>query len=278
MGALVPFAYGDALVRVIERDGDPWFVASDVARVLGYSHVPHMVRMLDDDEAAVHKVDSRSANGVLQLRDVAIISESGLYHAILKSRRADAKRFRKWVTGEILPSIRKRGSYHLPLAAPALPDPRDEELEELRQRVPSAKEEARRDRRLLALAHVEARMAEGATKTQAVAEAAALIEGTASAVWHWCAIVRMVPERDRGYALTPYYKGGSKFAECDQRLLEALINRASRPGAVLERCITESIAQAKRLGWHPIPHPRTMRRRIEALRAISAPTRNAVVA
>ncbi|BAV64796.1 BRO family protein [Sphingobium cloacae] len=126
MGALVPFAYGDALVRVIEIDAAPWWVASDVAKVLGYRIAPDMVRNLDDDEADTHIVRIRSENGVVQDREVTIISESGLYHAILKSRRPEAKRFRKWVTSEVLPAIRRHGFYEAPQAPapqsePALP-------------------------------------------------------------------------------------------------------------------------------------------------------------
>ncbi|HEX7821082.1 MAG TPA: BRO family protein [Sphingobium sp.] len=109
MGALVPFAYGDALVRVVEVSGDPWWVAGDVAKVLGYSHVPHMLRVLDEDEKGVRKVDTLGGS-----QDMTIISESGVYHAIFKSRRAEAKHFRKWVTTEVLPSIRKNGFYLAP--------------------------------------------------------------------------------------------------------------------------------------------------------------------
>ena len=81
-----------------DENGEPWFVAADVARVLGYDHTPHATRLLDDDEADVHKVDSRSVNGVEQAREVSIINESGLYHLVLMSKKPEAKKFRKWVT------------------------------------------------------------------------------------------------------------------------------------------------------------------------------------
>ncbi|MDZ7896395.1 MAG: Bro-N domain-containing protein [Sphingobium sp.] len=90
-----------------EIDAAPWWVAGDVARVLGYRDAPNMCRLLDEDEQLTHNVSSRSVNGVVQDRDVTIISESGLYHAILKSRRAEAKAFRKWVTAQVLPAIRR---------------------------------------------------------------------------------------------------------------------------------------------------------------------------
>lgn len=81
--------------------------------MLGYDHTPHATRLLDDDEADVHKVDSRSVNGVEQAREVSIINESGLYHLVLMSKKPEAKKFRKWVTEEVLPSIRKTGSYSI---------------------------------------------------------------------------------------------------------------------------------------------------------------------
>jgi hypothetical protein len=82
-----------------------------------------MVRMLDDDEAAPHNVGVRSENGVEQDREMTIISESGLYACILKSRRPEAKAFRKWVTGEVLPTLRKTGRYAVPVEPTHQPPP-----------------------------------------------------------------------------------------------------------------------------------------------------------
>jgi prophage antirepressor-like protein len=96
---------------VVGPDGEPWFVASDVAKVLGYSHTPHMTRYLDEDEAAVHNMDIRSKDGTVQSRQVTIINESGLYTSVIHSRKPEAKRFKKYVTADILPSIRKHGVY-----------------------------------------------------------------------------------------------------------------------------------------------------------------------
>jgi prophage antirepressor-like protein len=107
------FEFGDDQIDVIYKDGEPWFVASQVAKVLGYSESTNMVRMLDDEEAAPHLVKVRSTNNVEQVRTATIINESGLYSCILKSKRPTAKAFKKWVTAEVLPSIRKTGSYHI---------------------------------------------------------------------------------------------------------------------------------------------------------------------
>lgn len=103
------FAFNAAAVRVFTIQDAPWFVAGDIAGILGFKHVPHMVRMVDDDEKGTHIVDTPGGK-----QDVSIINESGLYACILKSRRPEAKTFRKWVTSEVLPSIRAHGSYGMP--------------------------------------------------------------------------------------------------------------------------------------------------------------------
>lgn len=95
-------------VRTIEINDEPWFVASDIAKILEYRDAFNMVRILDDDEKDAHLVSTLGGN-----QKVSIISESGLYHAILGSKKPAAKDFRKWVTSEILPSIRKTGSFSI---------------------------------------------------------------------------------------------------------------------------------------------------------------------
>ena len=97
-------------VRVIQDErGEPWFVAKDVADVLGYRKASDMVRNLDEDEA--HKMRLTDETGRNQ--EMVIINESGLYSAILRSNKPEAKKFKKWVTSEVLPSIRKHGGYSL---------------------------------------------------------------------------------------------------------------------------------------------------------------------
>jgi prophage antirepressor-like protein len=110
---LVPFNFDDSLIRSTLVDEQPWFIATDIAKVLEYRNAPDMVRMLDDDEADTHIVRIRSENDVEQNRQVTIINESGLFHAILKSRKPEAKRFRKWVTGDLLPTLYREGGYSL---------------------------------------------------------------------------------------------------------------------------------------------------------------------
>ena len=114
MNDIQVFDFEDNAVRVVDIDGEPWFVAADVCRVLELSNPSKACADLDDDEAALTSSYSRSSNGTEQKRDMLIISESGLYNLIFRSRKPEAKKFRKWVTAEVLPSIRKTGMYVAP--------------------------------------------------------------------------------------------------------------------------------------------------------------------
>lgn len=109
MNELKIFAYEDEMVRTVKKDGELWFVAKDVAEILGYRSAPDMTRSLDEDEMVSTQIVRR--NGEHGNPNVTIISESGLYHAIFQSRKEEARAFRKWVTSEVLPQIRKTGSY-----------------------------------------------------------------------------------------------------------------------------------------------------------------------
>ena len=108
------FLFHSTEVRTVDRDGQVWFVAGDIAKALGYRDALNMTRVLDEDEADTHIMRTRSEDGTLQTREVTIISESGLYHALLKSRKPQAKPLRKWVTAEVLPAIRRSGGYAIP--------------------------------------------------------------------------------------------------------------------------------------------------------------------
>ena len=101
--------YKDTPVRIIEKDGEPWFVAKDVCNVLELANPRSSMALLDEDERGVHSMDTPSAK-----QEMAIISEAGLYSLILRSRKPEAKAFKRWVTHEVLPSIRKTGAYLAP--------------------------------------------------------------------------------------------------------------------------------------------------------------------
>lgn len=102
---ILPFEHEDfGKLRVISQDGEPWFVAKDVCEALGVD-TSHVRRGLDDDEVAT--LPNRQGKGAAPL----IVSEAGLYALILKSRKPEAKSFKRWVTHEVLPSIRETGGY-----------------------------------------------------------------------------------------------------------------------------------------------------------------------
>ena len=98
-------------VRVIERDGDPWFIAMDVCRALDIANTSDALMRLDDDEKmTIDLTDShsRQRGGAQSLK---IINEPGLYALALSSRKPEAKAFKRWITHEVIPSIRKNGAY-----------------------------------------------------------------------------------------------------------------------------------------------------------------------
>lgn len=103
---VIPFNFGKQQVRTLLIDGEPWFVATDIAAALQYRDSFNMCRNLDDDEKGTQIVSTLGG-----AQEMLAINESGLYSAILRSRKAEAKRFKKWVTSEVLPAIRKTGRY-----------------------------------------------------------------------------------------------------------------------------------------------------------------------
>lgn len=95
-------------VRVIERNNEPWFVGKDVAGILGYSDLNKAISMHVDEEDK--KLNDKTSSSFGQ-RGATLINESGLYSLILSSKLPATKQFKRWVTSEILPTIRKTGSY-----------------------------------------------------------------------------------------------------------------------------------------------------------------------
>lgn len=102
------FNFSESIVRVaLDENGDTWFVAMDVCNAIGVG--TEQTRRLDDDEKGLHTMQTPGGE-----QNVVVINESGLYSLILTSRKPEAKKFKKWVTSEVLPSIRKTGSYAVP--------------------------------------------------------------------------------------------------------------------------------------------------------------------
>ncbi|GIF14835.1 phage antirepressor KilAC domain-containing protein [Actinoplanes teichomyceticus] len=121
MNDLAIFNYADVEVRTVLVDGEPWFVAADVCAILNFRMASDALRNLDEDEKGYALV--RTPGGEQRM---STVSESGLYALIFRSRNDSAKKFRRWVTDEVLPAIRKTGRYE---TAPAIPQTYAEALQ-----------------------------------------------------------------------------------------------------------------------------------------------------
>lgn len=94
-------------IRAVEQNGEPWFVGKDVAEALGYKNTRQAISTnVDEEDKGVHSVDTPSGT-----QEMTIINESGLYSLVLSSKLPTAKKFKRWVTSEVIPSIRKHGAY-----------------------------------------------------------------------------------------------------------------------------------------------------------------------
>ncbi len=106
MNELQVFTYSGNEVRTVKKNGEPWFVLKDVCAILSIGNVADVCARLDTDEKGVGQIDTLGGR-----QNMNIINESGLYNVILRSDKPEAKPFRKWVTSEVLPSIRRTGGY-----------------------------------------------------------------------------------------------------------------------------------------------------------------------
>lgn len=114
MSEIQPFTFPVTAqaVRVLELAGEPWFVAADVCTVLGITNVGNVLARLDDDEKdSIHLPDGTRGNP-----NRAIVNEPGLYSLLFRSDKPEAKQFKRWVTHDVLPAIRRAGGYVSPAA------------------------------------------------------------------------------------------------------------------------------------------------------------------
>ena len=109
MNGLKVFSYEGNEVRTVQRADETWWVLRDVCSVLEIDNSGNVAARLDEDEKGVHTLDTLGGK-----QDLTVISESGLYSTILLSRKPEAKKFKRWVTHEVLPSIRRHGAYVTP--------------------------------------------------------------------------------------------------------------------------------------------------------------------
>lgn len=134
MNEIMPFMFGENVVRVItDENGEPWFVAKDVCRVLGLENNRDAVSSLDEDEKiTVANPDGNPRAGIPHR--YVVISESGLYALVFRSRKPQAREFSRWVRKEVLPALRKTGRYEVPGRQPAVEPPASFPPEALRLR------------------------------------------------------------------------------------------------------------------------------------------------
>lgn len=104
MNQLQNFNFNNLQVRTVLIESEPWFVAKDVADILEYSDTQAMTRRLDKEDIMTDKLSGMNMKST-------IINESGLYEAIIGSKKKDARKFKRWITHEVLPTIRKHGAY-----------------------------------------------------------------------------------------------------------------------------------------------------------------------
>lgn len=110
MANIQVFEYQNNKVRTVDMDGEAWFVLKDVCKVLNIADHKVVVRRLDEDEVC----QTPLTDSMGRQQSTTIINESGLYHVILRSDKPEAAPFRRWVTNDVLPAIRKTGSYNAP--------------------------------------------------------------------------------------------------------------------------------------------------------------------
>ena len=102
------FDFETSPVRIVTIEERPHWIANDLSSILGYRDAPNMARMLDDDQSATHLVSSSG-----QQRAMLIVTEGGMFTCVIRSKRPEAKRFLRWITDEVLPSIFRTGRYDL---------------------------------------------------------------------------------------------------------------------------------------------------------------------
>lgn len=255
MADIIPFDFETNAVRVVMINDAPWFVAADVCRVLEHTNSRAALKRLDDDERGVSKVYTLGG-----AQEMGVISESGLYALIITSNKPAAKRFRKWVTAEVLPAIRRDGAYfqpsgdHAELAAKrayyaALPESHRE----------------RADGRAEALRQIEDMIDRGSRVGAAIAEVAAASGLSVRSLYYHRRAVYMVPGSDWSAAMAPRWSGPrAMLAECHPQALATFLRLCAGPGRISD-AYRRTVDEAEANGWLPVPCERTMRRAVTRL-------------
>lgn len=154
--------FGD--IRTVAIDGEPWFVGKDVAEALGYSNARDaLAKHVDLEDKGVAKCDTLGGK-----QDLAIINESGLYALVFGSKLDSAKRFKRWVTSEVLPAIRKNGIYGKPMTAMELLELQMKATKEVSQRVDSVNDDLQSFKRDMPILGIEESRITGAVRKRGV--------------------------------------------------------------------------------------------------------------
>lgn len=103
------FAYDTAQIRVVIIAGEPWFILADLCRALGIGNVGNVANRLADEDKGVHQADTPGGR-----QTFTVVSEAGMYEVVIRSDKPEAVKFRRWITSEVLPSIRRTGQYGQP--------------------------------------------------------------------------------------------------------------------------------------------------------------------
>ena len=127
MSQIIPFEFESHALRVnLDAAGQPWFVAADVCAALDLPDTHKAIARLDDDEKGRNSIPTPGGQ-----QDMSVVNESDPYNLVLGSRKPEAKRFKRWITHEVLPSIRKTGSYTSTTSVAALPSPTQDRVSSL---------------------------------------------------------------------------------------------------------------------------------------------------
>ena len=108
------FPLATSEIRTMTRNGAPWFAAADICRILGHTNPTEAVRNLDDDEKTTLSISEGGPGPDDGARSLVYVDESGLWALMLRSRKPEARRLRKWLTRDVLPSLRRTGRYQMP--------------------------------------------------------------------------------------------------------------------------------------------------------------------
>jgi len=250
---IIPFDFETNAIRVVMVEDALTFVATDVCRSVEISKYRDAIARLDGDERVSVLVDTLGGQ-----QTMTAVTESGLYALIMMSRKPAAKRFRKWVTAEVLPALLRDGSYSLPRA-----DDRAE-LADKRAYYALLPEihKTRADAKAGALRQIEALMAEGIGVSAAIAEVAEATGIGKRTLYAARRTAWMVARGDWQVAMAPLWRWNGPrgmLAECHPEVLRLFLDLC-QTGARVADCYRRTVEVANERGWQPVPCARTMYR------------------